>query len=95
LIFKSHYAWAHFAGADRGLGDFYARRHGLPLCCSWRPASDAVDGYLLQRFAMTTELGAYLDPLADKALIVSIYLTLGINGDIRAGSSSWWCRAIS
>jgi cardiolipin synthase len=27
---------------------------------------------------MTTELGAYLDPLADKALIVSIYLTLGI-----------------
>jgi cardiolipin synthase len=44
--------------------------------------SDAVDGFLAKRFAMTTELGAYLDPLADKALIVSIYLTLGINGDI-------------
>jgi hypothetical protein len=29
---------------------------------------------------MTTELGAYLDPLADKALIVSIYITLGIYG---------------
>ena len=42
--------------------------------------SDAVDGYLAKRFHMTTELGAYLDPLADKALIVSIYLTLGING---------------
>jgi len=42
--------------------------------------SDAVDGYLAKRFNMTTELGAYLDPLADKALIVSIYLTLGING---------------
>lgn len=41
--------------------------------------SDAVDGFLAKRFAMTTELGAYLDPLADKALIVSIYLTLGIN----------------
>ncbi len=41
--------------------------------------SDAVDGYLAKRFKMTTELGAYLDPLADKALIVSIYLTLGIN----------------
>src|SRR6185312_5614294 len=27
-------------------------------------------------------LGAYLDPLADKALIVSIYITLGVNGDI-------------
>jgi len=42
--------------------------------------SDAVDGYLAKRFHMTTELGAYLDPLADKALIVSIYLTLGISG---------------
>jgi cardiolipin synthase (CMP-forming) len=40
--------------------------------------SDAVDGFLAKRFAMTTELGAYLDPLADKALIVSIYVTLGI-----------------
>ncbi|MBI1202795.1 MAG: CDP-alcohol phosphatidyltransferase family protein [Rhodopseudomonas sp.] len=44
--------------------------------------SDGVDGFLAKRFHMTTELGAYLDPLADKALIVSIYLTLGINGDI-------------
>jgi cardiolipin synthase (CMP-forming) len=41
--------------------------------------SDAVDGFLAKRFHMTTMLGAYLDPLADKALIVSIYLTLGIN----------------
>jgi cardiolipin synthase (CMP-forming) len=41
--------------------------------------SDAVDGFLAKRFGMTTELGAYLDPLADKALIVSIYLSLGIN----------------
>jgi cardiolipin synthase len=41
--------------------------------------SDAIDGFLAKRFAMTTVLGAYLDPLADKALIVSIYLTLGIN----------------
>jgi cardiolipin synthase len=44
--------------------------------------SDAVDGYLAKRFNMTSELGAYLDPLADKALIVSIYVTLGIAGTI-------------
>jgi len=44
--------------------------------------SDGVDGFLAKRFNMRTELGAYLDPLADKALIVSIYLTLGINGII-------------
>ncbi len=40
--------------------------------------SDAVDGFLAKRFQMKSELGAYLDPLADKALIVSIYISLGI-----------------
>ncbi|HWM80993.1 MAG TPA: CDP-alcohol phosphatidyltransferase family protein [Pseudolabrys sp.] len=44
--------------------------------------SDAVDGFLAKRLRQTSELGAYLDPLADKALIVSIYVTLGIIGEI-------------
>lgn len=44
--------------------------------------SDAVDGFLAKRFGMTTVLGAYLDPLADKALLVSIYVTLGINSEL-------------
>jgi len=44
--------------------------------------SDAVDGFLAKRFHMATELGAYLDPLADKALIVSIYISLGVNDAI-------------
>ena len=42
--------------------------------------SDAVDGFLAKRFGMASEFGAYLDPLADKALIVSIYIALGISG---------------
>jgi cardiolipin synthase len=44
--------------------------------------SDAVDGFLAKRFGMASELGAYLDPLADKTLIVSIYVTLGIKAVI-------------
>ena len=44
--------------------------------------SDAVDGFLAKRFNMASELGGYLDPLADKALIVSIYVALGITGDL-------------
>lgn len=39
--------------------------------------SDALDGFLAKRFNAETELGRYLDPLADKALLVSVYLTLG------------------
>src|SRR6201992_836778 len=44
--------------------------------------SDAVDGFLAKRFHMTSELGALLDPLADKALLVSIFIALGIWGAI-------------
>lgn len=44
--------------------------------------TDAVDGYIAKHFNQQTELGAYLDPLADKALIVSIYLSLAIFGFI-------------
>ena len=40
--------------------------------------SDLVDGFLAKRFGMATELGAYLDPLADKAMIVSIYVALAM-----------------
>jgi len=40
--------------------------------------SDLIDGFLAKRFGMATELGAYLDPLADKAMIISIYVALGI-----------------
>ena len=44
--------------------------------------SDAIDGYLAKRFNWTTELGAYLDPLADKLLIVSIYIALAVSREI-------------
>ena len=42
--------------------------------------SDAVDGFLAKRFNLRSELGALLDPLADKALLVSIFVTLGVWG---------------
>jgi len=42
--------------------------------------SDAVDGYLAKRFDLRSYVGAYLDPIADKTLLVSIYLTLGVKG---------------
>jgi cardiolipin synthase (CMP-forming) len=42
--------------------------------------SDGVDGFLAKRFELTSELGAYLDPLADKALLTSIFITLAAIG---------------
>jgi len=40
--------------------------------------SDAIDGWLAKTFNLQTELGAFLDPVADKALLVSIYVALTI-----------------
>jgi cardiolipin synthase len=44
--------------------------------------SDAVDGFLARQFNMGSALGAYLDPLADKALLVSIYVTFAVLNEI-------------
>jgi len=44
--------------------------------------SDAVDGFIAKRFRLVSELGAYLDPLADKALLISIYVSLAIVGQL-------------
>ena len=46
--------------------------------------SDAVDGFLAKRWDQVTEVGKYLDPLADKALLVSIYITLGVQGHLES-----------
>lgn len=45
-------------------------------------ASDAIDGFLARRLGARSEIGAYLDPLADKSLLVSSYVTLGYQGFI-------------
>src|ERR671925_201528 len=44
--------------------------------------SDAADGFIAKRFDRRTRLGALLDPLADKVLLVSVYLTLGVAGQL-------------
>lgn len=46
--------------------------------------SDGVDGFIARHFNLRSRLGAYLDPIADKALLVSIYLSLTFIGQIPA-----------
>jgi cardiolipin synthase len=47
--------------------------------------TDGVDGFLARRYSWTSRLGAWLDPLADKALLVTLFVTLGI-----IGAFPWW-----
>ncbi len=47
-------------------------------------ATDALDGFLAKRMGMETPLGKVIDPLADKALLVSVYVTLGFLAQLPA-----------
>lgn len=40
--------------------------------------TDALDGYLAKRFGWTSELGKVLDPLADKLLLVTVFVSLSL-----------------
>ena len=44
--------------------------------------SDALDGYIAKRWNRRTRLGAVLDPIADKALLTGVYLTLAVAGHL-------------
>lgn len=39
--------------------------------------SDGLDGFLAKRFHWTSRIGALLDPLADKLLLIASFVTLG------------------
>lgn len=43
-------------------------------------ATDGLDGFLAKRFGWTSELGKVLDPLADKILLVGVFITLAALG---------------
>lgn len=44
--------------------------------------SDGVDGFIARHFDQHSELGGYLDPMADKLLLVSVFVVLGLLGEL-------------
>lgn len=52
--------------------------------------SDGLDGYLAKRFGWTSDLGRLLDPLADKLLLVTVFITASWL-DI----APWWLTAVA
>jgi CDP-diacylglycerol--glycerol-3-phosphate 3-phosphatidyltransferase len=51
---------------------------------------DGVDGYIARRYNQKSELGAILDPLADKMLLVSGIITLSFNHGSYIGQIPLW-----
>jgi phosphatidylglycerophosphate synthase len=45
-------------------------------------STDALDGFLAKRFGWTSKLGSLLDPLADKALLVTVFICLSWVGHV-------------
>jgi cardiolipin synthase len=44
--------------------------------------TDGLDGFIAKRFNWTSELGKVLDPMADKLLLVTVFITLAIIGKV-------------
>jgi cardiolipin synthase len=51
---------------------------------------DGVDGYIARRYNQRSELGAILDPLADKLLLVSAVILLSFNNSPWLGQIPLW-----
>jgi cardiolipin synthase (CMP-forming) len=52
--------------------------------------SDGLDGYLAKRFQWTSDLGRFLDPMADKLLLMSVFITAAWL-DI----APWWVATVA
>lgn len=46
--------------------------------------SDAADGFLAKRYGLSSRLGRLLDPVADKALMLAVFITLSFLDDVPA-----------
>lgn len=66
-------------------GDYWKALVLVAVCA----VSDGLDGWLAKRFNWTSHLGKILDPLADKLLLVSLFLTAAWMNLV-----PWWLTAV-
>ena len=52
-------------------------------------ATDLADGYYARKYGVTTGFGKFMDPLADKVLVSSAFITF-----VALGYARWWMVAI-
>ncbi len=63
---------------------------GILVLFTLAAVSDGLDGYLAKRFGWTSDLGRFLDPAADKLLLMSVFITAAWL-DI----APWWVAAVA
>lgn len=63
-------------------------------CFALASLGDALDGYVARRYNQRSELGAILDPLADKLLLVSALVILSLDTRQRFAQIPWWLAGI-
>jgi cardiolipin synthase len=51
--------------------------------------TDVIDGAVARALRLSSQTGAYLDPIADKCLLSGIFLALGATGSV-----PWWLVAV-
>ncbi|HET9864554.1 MAG TPA: CDP-alcohol phosphatidyltransferase family protein [Steroidobacteraceae bacterium] len=66
-------------------GEYWTALALVAVCA----VSDGLDGWLAKRFNWTSHLGKILDPLADKMLLVALFLTATWNNLV-----PWWLTAV-
>ena len=59
------------------LGGSYGQALGWLIAAG---VTDGLDGLLARRFGWSTRFGVLLDPVADKVLLVTVYVSMGIAG---------------
>jgi cardiolipin synthase (CMP-forming) len=67
-----------------------AGRHEFALALfAVAAATDVLDGAAARQFGLTTQAGAYFDPIADKCLLSGVFVALAV-----ARIVPWWLAAI-
>jgi cardiolipin synthase len=75
--------WPTIVALDAG--DYWTALALVAVCA----VSDGLDGWLAKRFNWTSHLGKILDPLADKLLLVALFLTAAWMNLL-----PWWLTAV-